>query len=506
METHSPNTSSHLDSSHNKEEIELQATNEENPKQATRRSIVLTFSLVTVVVPLLLALLVGTITVLRLTSEYRRVAEIKAKVASSWLADRFQLTNESSWSELLSQSEARLNEPIGLFKRDGSPMVPGHLAGLPKRVIQQIIAKKSGIATMAGQDYAAFATNLGTLKNSPVLIVAAKRALESDVVYYGAAKNLGIVAALLILAASLFGLVFGRNLRVHLVGLNQRIHAMITVDHPPPVLSEEMAGRGLVDNLERAATQLEERFQGELALYKDALDEVQVHNDLRTAFLGAVSIDLQAPLDLIVGQAEQLLTGKKGDLTESQTEDVRIIQQASKRLLSMVESMIDFSSILSKGIEYDSDLVDLAEVADEVIKTARGGIGKKDLKVVFEMEEETLPKMKGSRQRIWQVLTNLVSNGIKFTEQGEVKVTLYREGESGVRVDVSDSGEGIPSSEHEAIFDPFMQRGELKKRIKGTGLGLAICKQLIALHNGDIRVESQVGEGSRFTVILPGKP
>jgi two-component system, sensor histidine kinase ChiS len=167
--------------------------------------------------------------------------------------------------------------------------------------------------------------------------------------------------------------------------------------------------------------------------------------------------------------------------------------------------MICPSFLTLQGIEYDDEPVDLVEIAKEVVQTARGQLGKKSIDIVLDVAEPAPPKIPGSRRRLWQVLTNLMSNGIKFTDQGEVRVKLTEPLDTVVKIEVSDTGMGIPPAEQKAIFDLFKQYGELSKRRRGTGLGLALCKQLIELHGGSIEVSSMVRKGSRFTVTLPIK-
>jgi signal transduction histidine kinase len=114
--------------------------------------------------------------------------------------------------------------------------------------------------------------------------------------------------------------------------------------------------------------------------------------------------------------------------------------------------------------------------------------------------------VRGSRQRLWQVMTNLVSNAIKFTNEGEVALRLGCTRHGTALIEVSDTGVGIPTDSLDDVFDPFKQPGDKSKRVKGYGLGLAICKRLVELHKGEIRVSSVEGQGSCFTVTLWSRP
>jgi signal transduction histidine kinase len=181
---------------------------------------------------------------------------------------------------------------------------------------------------------------------------------------------------------------------------------------------------------------------------------------------------------------------------------MRIIRRAGLRLLELVDDIRDFSSLIAERAEYDEHPVDLVAVAMEVAQTTRGQLGKKKIEIVFD-PPDTAVQVPGSRKRIWQIMTNLVSNGIKFTEQGEVRIAVEKTGDGKAAIEVKDTGIGIPVGDQKAIFDPFQQHGEMSMRRKGTGLGLAICKRLVDLHSGSIEVSSVMGKGSSFRVILP---
>lgn len=319
------------------------------------------------------------------------------------------------------------------------------------------------------------------------------------------ALKFGSVAVLVILSTMLFGAAKGLVFKDYFSYLGNRLRALIDVANSPKNMASRAPKRAEASNdLDIAVSLVEETLLRELAMYRDAVDEVQTLDERRTEFLGDLSSDLHAPLVKIIDHTKRLMKGEDGPLAENQTEDVRIVATAGKRLLHIVEEILDLSSLIHKGIVYDDKPINLEEVAREVIDTARGGLGKKNLKLSMEVVGDAKPLVRGSRQRIWQILTNLVSNGIKFQDEGEVEVKIQMKDGGRVSIDVKDSGVGIPKEDQEDIFDPFRQRGELSKKHRGTGLGLAICRHLVELHGGEISVSSKEGEGSCFQVILPG--
>lgn len=257
------------------------------------------------------------------------------------------------------------------------------------------------------------------------------------------------------------------------------------------------------NDLERASVDLETRFRGELALYRDALDEVQALDEQRTAFLGDVARELEVPLLAILDFSKRLTVGEFGQLSEAQAEDIRIIQQGAQRLLDMVNEVLDLSSLDTEGITFDKEPVDLAEVTREVTRTLRGQAAAKGLSLELVLSTERGPFVRGSKPRLWQIVSNLVGNALKFTDSGQVRVSLPVLEDGRIAITVSDTGAGIPSGEFQSIFDPFRQSGDKSKRRRGSGLGLAICKRLVELHRGNIEVTSELGKGSTFIVKLP---
>ncbi|MCP4675864.1 MAG: HAMP domain-containing histidine kinase [Deltaproteobacteria bacterium] len=457
--------------------------------------------LTAVYTPLLLAIIVLAVTLIRLNTESHRATEIKARVGSTWIADRLSTMERDKWDVFLSRARATLRDTrVGLFRQDGAQVNPGRLVGVPRSDITRIISDQKTEILMDGSSSAVASS---ALNGSPMhVVIAANRPKRSAFILEAASRLCGL-AAILVFIAAVFGIVFGKSLSAYAGSIKNRIAVMIDADRLPRISREETNDEKDHCYLGRAVSDLEERFRGDLIMYRDALEEINHFDEQKTAFLSTISKDLHSPLTKIVDKADQLLRGEDGALQENQAEDMRIVLQAGNRLLHMASDLLDLSSLISKGIERGDELVDVKEVAQEVVETARGGIGDKEVEIVLNLDDAPYPLVRGSRQRLWQVLTNLVSNGIKFTEQGMVTVSVGSEGDS-ARIEVTDTGIGIQSDDQQAIFDPFKQRGKVSKRLRGTGLGLAICRHLVELHGGTIRVDSTQGEGSRFTVILPG--
>jgi len=234
----------------------------------------------------------------------------------------------------------------------------------------------------------------------------------------------------------------------------------------------------------------------------DAANEASA---LKSAFLATVSHELRTPLTSIIGYAEMLEHGVFGPPPERMIEPLDHVRYSGQMLLRMINDILDFSKMEAGHFSVDCYPVDLATVIKSVAGTLQPQIHQRGLTLSLQLALE-LPLVHANSTRLEQVLTNLIANAIKFTEQGSITVqTEYRE--ERVRFSVRDTGIGIVPGELSQIFLPFHQiDSQLTRRFGGTGLGLAISKRLIELMDGTIAVESTLGIGSTFTCALRVAP
>ncbi len=448
-------------------------------------------------------LAVGAATVTRLYREAGHLSRAQVVVAATWMADRLAFEPVDRRAECLGSMSEESGFLSGLYDAAGNPLSGGELGEIEPAAFRALFSGEPVEDDRFGGLWLAGAYVQPGQSDSFVVVARRQEPLRPG--WQRAVLGLAAFALLLCVASAFFGFAFGAYVSEYLRRLSARLYGMIQEHRgaPSPARLEEPSIEELSD-IDTAALELEGRFRAERAMYKDALDEIEVLDKQRNAYLGEVSRELIRPLVAILEHTESLLDEAHGPMEEAQVEDLVIVKQASTRLHNMVSEVLDLSSLDTTGIEVDEEPVDLFQVAEEVVSTARGQLGSKRLELILEKRAASPTRVRGSRQRIWQVLTNLMSNAIKFTDEGHVRVTVGRTSNGEICVTVEDTGSGIERCEHESIFDPFTQTGDAKKKKRGHGLGLAISNRLVELHGGRIELESEVGAGSKFEIFLPG--
>jgi signal transduction histidine kinase/DNA-binding response OmpR family regulator len=260
------------------------------------------------------------------------------------------------------------------------------------------------------------------------------------------------------------------------------------------------------DELTQLNQELEDTNRGVVALYAE-LDEkassLQQANELKTRFLSNMSHEFRTPLNSILSLSRMLLARMDGDLTAEQEKQVTFMQKAASGLSELVNDLLDLAKVEAGKIEVR---LSAFEVSD-LFGTLRGMLRPllvegTSVALIFE-EADGLPTLYNDESKVAQILRNFISNAIKFTEQGEVRVAAMHTGQT-VVLSVSDTGIGLTIEDQERIFEDFVQiESPLQKQVKGTGLGLPLARKLAELLGGSLTVHSQPGKGSTFAVSLP---
>ncbi len=236
-------------------------------------------------------------------------------------------------------------------------------------------------------------------------------------------------------------------------------------------------------------------------LYLD-ITRLKELDDKKDAFVANVSHELKAPLAIVKGFLENLRDGLYGAMTQKQVETTEKMQRTISRLSRLIKDILDVSKIAAGKMQLEIGVLDLREILKSTFESFWEEAAKKKLGFKLELPEAAVA-ISADEDRLTQVFVNLISNAIKYTPEGKaVTVRLSEEPGSGsVRVEIEDTGKGIPEDQREKIFDKFTRITAEKQ--EGTGLGLPIAKDLVVLHGGKVWVEPASPTGSRFVVVLP---
>jgi signal transduction histidine kinase len=263
------------------------------------------------------------------------------------------------------------------------------------------------------------------------------------------------------------------------------------------ILSEQERIRGA---LERAIS----RYTVEIKEVQDMAQKATEANEFKSRFIARISHELRTPLGSLMGMAEMLQQNIFGQLSSEQQDITRRIIGNAKTLQQIFDELLDQEQLDSGELRLKDEIFSFRELVQTVHSNCLSLALQKGLAMQAKVDHRLPPKAIGDRRRIEQILSNLVVNAIKYTEAGQILVWVYKDGEDCWALQVKDTGIGISQEALTYIFEPFRQADETSgRKYGGVGLGLSIVQQLTLAMNGTVRVESELGRGSTFTVTLP---
>jgi signal transduction histidine kinase len=260
------------------------------------------------------------------------------------------------------------------------------------------------------------------------------------------------------------------------------------------------------DELRQLNRELEDTNRGVVALYAE-LDEkaesLQRANEIKTRFLSNMSHEFRTPVNSILSLTDLLLDRLDGDLTTEQEKQVNFIRKAAEALSDLVNDLLDLAKVEAGKVEVRAEWFEVSELFGTLRGMLRPLIANNPAVTLVFGPSTNLPSMYSDDGKIAQILRNFISNALKFTEQGEVRVSAVPQG-NWIYFKVEDTGIGIALQDQQRIFEDFVQLDSQRQRqVKGTGLGLPLSRRLAELLGGTVSVNSQLGQGSTFIAALP---
>ena len=267
---------------------------------------------------------------------------------------------------------------------------------------------------------------------------------------------------------------------------------------PPEVLFRKPKHKRAKAFIESCISQMQKDMQIKMEKARSA-------SEAKSDFLAKISHELRTPLNAIIGYSEMLMEDAGDDGLDSFVEDLDKIRSSGTHLLTLINDLLDISKIEAGKMELHLEDFKLKDLISSIEDTTKPLVEKNGNKLVVEIDK-SLVTIKNDETKLKQVLLNMISNSSKFTKKGKVTLKISEETRGRVKFELSDTGIGMTEDKLKNVFEEFAQaETSTSKDYGGTGLGLPICKKITELMGGKIDVQSKIGEGTTFSIIVPKK-
>jgi signal transduction histidine kinase len=254
--------------------------------------------------------------------------------------------------------------------------------------------------------------------------------------------------------------------------------------------------------------ELAETNNGVVALYAeldDRAEQLAQASDLKSRFLSYMSHEFRTPLGTITSLSNILLARTDGPLNEEQERQLQFVRTSAQELTDMVNDLLDLAKVEAGRITISPEWFEMVDLFSALRGMFRPIVDSEAVDLVFEQPDD-IPRLYTDHKKLSQILRNFVSNALKFTPKGTIRVGASSPGDGLVTFSVTDTGIGIAPEHAATLFNDFVQiASPLQRRLRGTGLGLSLSRKLATLLGGEVRVDSEVGVGSVFSVTVPAR-
>jgi len=432
----------------------------------------------------------------------RRTTDENAKARVELLADtlvaKLAPMSDEGRAEAVRRAVRRTGGEGLLADADGAVTLDATIGGASRIDVTGFIARGTG-ETETRFGTAFFVTRRVAHGPFLVLVVRKPPAAESET---HLVEALVALTTLLVFAASAVAFGVTRDAGRDIDFVTRRIEGMARVRSEPTGELVPVRAIDEIGGLAVAFNRLVERFLTAEREYHLSLSRARAADKDRAAFLAAVSHELRSPLNAILGFSDILVQEVDGPLSPEAREEVEQIRGSGQHLLGLINDILEFSAIESGQLKLAVSAVDVVHVSTDVLREAKLSLGGKPVTLEVESAAGGPVFAHADPRRLRQVLGNLVSNAVKFTDRGSITVSVSSN-ERDVTIAVADTGKGIAEAEQATVFDDYKQAGERRGKALGAGLGLAIARRLVVAHGGTLRLESELGVGTTFFLTLP---